>query len=79
MVRKQFATGSLAIALLAALGLSACKPSNDPPPDIIKTQRDALNKAKAVKDVVAQSAQAQQKAADEQTKTEDAASDAANK
>ena len=56
----------------AALVLGACKPSNDPPPDIVKTQRDALNKAKAVKDVEAQAAQAQQKAADEQTKSDDA-------
>ncbi len=79
MVAKQFTTASLAIAVLAVLELSACKPSNDPPPDIIKTQRDALNKAKAVGDVQAKAAQEQQKAADEQTKTEDAAASAAEK
>ncbi|HEX7643422.1 MAG TPA: hypothetical protein VF472_14545 [Burkholderiaceae bacterium] len=79
MMVKQLAAGSMAIVLLSAMGLSACKPSNDPPPDIIKTQRDALNKAKAVKDVTAQSAQEQQKAADEQTKSEDAAASATEK
>ena len=79
MMVKQLAASSMAIALLAAMGLSACKPSNDPPPDIIKTQRDALNKARAVKDVTAQSAADQQKAADEQTKSEDAAAASADK
>ena len=72
-------TVNLAVAGMMIFALAACKPSNDPPPDIIKTQRDALNKAKAVKDVTAQSAQAQQKAAEEQTKTEDAAAAAADK
>ena len=76
---QQLAASTIAITLLVAMGLSACKPSNDPPPDIIKTQRDALNKAKAVKDVTAQSAAEQQKAADEQTKSEDAAASAADK
>ena len=28
--------------------LAACQPSSDPPPDVLKTQRNALNKAKAV-------------------------------
>lgn len=67
------------VATSVVATLAACKPSNDPPPDIIKTQRDALNKAKAVKDVTAQSAAEQQKAADEQTKSEDAAASAADK
>ena len=60
-------------AMLLATSLAACKPSNDPPPDIIKTQREALQKARAVGAVEQKSADAQQKAVDEQTKqTEDA-------
>ena len=69
---------NLIVLATIVFALAACKPA-DPPPDIIKTQRDALNKAKAVKDVEAQAAQAQQKAAEEQTKTEDAAASAADK
>ncbi len=74
---KNIALWVVAVSVISTL--AACKPSNDPPPDIIKTQRDALNKARAVKDVTAQSAADQQKAADEQTKSEDAAAAAADK
>jgi hypothetical protein len=42
------AYGKRAIMLgLLGLSLSACKPS-DPPPDLLKTQRQALDKAKAL-------------------------------
>jgi hypothetical protein len=55
----------IAISLLA--GLVACKPT-EPKADIVKTQRDALQKAKDVSAVQQQSAADQQKQADEATK-----------
>jgi hypothetical protein len=55
----------IAISLLA--GLAACKPT-EPKADIVKTQRDALQKAKDVSAVQQQSAADQQKQADEATK-----------
>lgn len=51
---------NIIILVALAFGLAACKPAG-PPPDIIKTQREALQKAKAVDAV-------QQKAVDEQNK-----------
>jgi hypothetical protein len=56
-----------AVAALIVFGLAGCQPSG-PPPDIIKTQREALQKAKAVGAVEQKAADEQQKAADEQTK-----------
>jgi len=50
-----------AIAVAALFVLAACKPS-DPPPDIIKTQRDALNKSKAVEGQLQQHVDEQNKA-----------------
>lgn len=49
----------LSLKALVAVGivgwmLAACKPAA-PPPDIIQTQREALNKAKAVEGVLQQS------------------------
>jgi hypothetical protein len=58
---------SMAIACLIAFGLAGCKPAG-PPPDIVKTQRDALDKAKAVGAVEQKSADEEKKAADEATK-----------
>jgi hypothetical protein len=64
-------TAILMATVLLTFSLAACKPSNDPPPDIIKTQREALQKARAVGDVQKKAADEQQKAADEQTKQAD--------
>jgi outer membrane PBP1 activator LpoA protein len=50
----------LAIVIAIPFILSACKPS-EPPPDIIKTQRDALNKSKAVEGKLEQQADEQRK------------------
>lgn len=49
------------IGLLALL-VSGCQPSSDPPPDIIKSQRGALNKAKALEGQMQQQAQDRMKA-----------------
>ena len=65
MIKKWFPAVIVAVLMLA--GLAACKPSG-PPPDIIKTQREDLQKARAVGAVEQKSADEQQKAADEQTK-----------
>jgi outer membrane PBP1 activator LpoA protein len=59
--------GNLAIALTVACIATACKPS-EPPPDIIKTQRDAMQKSRAVEGQLEQAAEEQKKAADEATK-----------
>ncbi len=53
-----------------ALSLAACKPA-DPPPDIIKTQREDLAKARAVKDVQDKAVQEQLKSVNEQIKAAD--------
>lgn len=55
------------VALSVTVGLVACKPSG-PPPDIVKTQREALQKAKNVDDVQQKAAEEQRKAVDEATK-----------
>ncbi|MFI4940014.1 MAG: hypothetical protein ACHP7O_06710 [Burkholderiales bacterium] len=55
------------IIVLIALGLIGCKPAG-PPPDIVKTQREALQKAKAVGAVEQKSADEQKKEIDESTK-----------
>jgi hypothetical protein len=43
---------------------AACKPSNDPPPDILKSQREAMDKAKAVGNQIQQSNQERMKQVD---------------
>lgn len=52
--------------MLAAIVVLAggCQPA-EPPPDIVKSQRDALNKAKAVEGQLQQQAQEHRQAADE--------------
>lgn len=50
-----------------ASGLAACKPAG-PPPDIVKTQREDLQKAKDVSAVQQKAAADEQKQADEATK-----------
>lgn len=52
--------------VLAVVSVSGCKPT-EPPVDIIKTQRDALNKAKAVEGQLKQT-QERTKAAEEEQK-----------
>jgi hypothetical protein len=56
---------AIAVALIG-FGLIACKPA-DPPPDLLKGQRDALNQAKAVEGQL-QQAQDRMKAAEESQK-----------
>jgi hypothetical protein len=57
---------NVALAAFAVL-LGGCQPS-DPPPDLVKTQREALNKAKAVEGLLQQQAQESKQAADEAAK-----------
>lgn len=52
---------------LISYALCGCQPS-EPQPDLIKTQREALNKAKAVEGQVMQQANDQKKAIDEAEK-----------
>jgi len=49
------------------LSLAGCKPAG-PPPDLIKTQREALNKAKAVEGQLQQQADERMKAIDDAQK-----------
>ncbi|HEY8025662.1 MAG TPA: hypothetical protein VIF60_13915 [Burkholderiaceae bacterium] len=56
-----------ACSLLLAFGLASCQPSG-PPPDIIKTQREDLQKAKAVNDATQKAVEEQRKQVDEATK-----------
>lgn len=57
-INKILAVGLISVSLIG------CQPSG-PPPDLVKTQRDALSKAKAVEGVVLKQADEQQKAAEE--------------
>ncbi|HEY8101899.1 MAG TPA: hypothetical protein VIF82_14225 [Burkholderiaceae bacterium] len=52
---------------LIGLAVSGCEPSG-PPPDLVKTQRDALNKAKAVEGQVFKQADEQRKATEDAEK-----------
>ena len=54
----------MTIALTMAAAVSGCKPAG-PPPDLLKTQRDALNIAKAVEGQLQQQADDQRKAIDD--------------
>ena len=54
----------MTIALTIATAISGCRPV-DPPPDLLKTQRDALTKAKAVEGQLQQQAGEQRKAIDD--------------
>lgn len=56
----------MAIALLG-VAMSGCKPA-DPPPDLVKTQREALNKAKAIEGQLQKQADEQRKAIDDAQK-----------
>lgn len=60
-LKLKMTVGVLGIALLG------CQP-NGPPPDLLKTQREALNKAKAVEGQLQQQAEDQRKIIDEAQK-----------
>jgi hypothetical protein len=53
---------------LLALIISGCQPSSDPPPDLIKTQREVLNKAKALDGQMQKNAQDHMKAVEDAQK-----------
>ncbi|MFC5474414.1 hypothetical protein [Paraherbaspirillum soli] len=57
----------LGLALALTFALAGCKPAG-PPPDILKTQRQALDKAKAVDGQVQKQAQEQMKTIDDEQK-----------
>lgn len=57
----------IVLAAVIVANLAACQPSG-PPPDIIKTQREDLQKAKAVGAVEQKSADEQKKAVEDATK-----------
>ncbi len=50
-----------------AISMAACKP-NAPPPDLLKSQHEALDKAKAVEGQLQQQADQQRKAIDDAEK-----------
>ena len=54
------------LILLTLLLLAACDTHSNPPPDIMKTQRETMNKAKDVGQVLQQSADQEAKQADQQ-------------
>lgn len=56
----------MAIALFG-VAMSGCKPAG-PPPDLIKTQREALDKARAVEGQLQKQAEEQRKAIDDAQK-----------
>jgi hypothetical protein len=58
----------IVLTALACLTLLAACDNGGPPPKIYETQRDALDKAKAVDATVQQAAEQQRRAEEEQTK-----------
>ena len=63
---------AVTLASVLMLNLAACKPA-DPPPDIIKTQREALQKAKAVQGVQDKAVQEQAKSVQQQVNPDEPA------
>ena len=57
--------GHLIIVGTIGLALAACKPSSEPGVDFVKTQREGMEKAKAVEGQLQQKAQEQMKRSDE--------------
>ncbi len=53
------------IMVLVGALFAGCGKSNDPPPDLIKTQRDAMERARAVSSVIDQSDQNARKQTDQ--------------
>ena len=66
MVAKMNIIRTIAAGFMG-LALAGCTPA-EPPPDLIKAQREALNKAKAVEGQLQQYADDQRKAAEEAQK-----------
>jgi hypothetical protein len=71
--KKMF--GTLSLRNLAPFGLvsitvlaAGCSPHDDPPPDPLKVQREALEKAKAVEKTIMQADQNARKNADDASK-----------
>jgi hypothetical protein len=62
----KFTAGFVGLCISGLL-LAGCQPASDPPPDLVKTQREALNKAKAVEGQLQQRAEEARKATAEQT------------
>lgn len=60
-------TAGFAIFCISGLLLAGCQPASGPPPDLVKTQREAMNKAKGVEGQLQQRAEEERKAAAEQT------------
>ena len=58
----------VAIVALTTSALVACKRSEEPPPDLLKTQRDAMQKAKDVGKTMQKGVDAEGKKADEEGK-----------
>src|SRR5438034_10487687 len=65
MIKSKF--HAFAAIVVIAISVCGCKPA-DPPPDLIKTQRAAMNKAKAVEGQLQKQADEQMKAAEEAQK-----------
>ncbi len=63
---RLFAT-ALASTLIVA-SLAGCKRSEEPPPDYLKTQRDAMERAKKVGDTMQKAVDKEGKKADEEGK-----------
>lgn len=58
---------SFVVLLFAASFLAGCSPSSDPTPKIAESQREALDKAKAVEATVQEAADAAKQKTDEQS------------
>ena len=59
--------GAVLVAATVATGTSACKRS-EPPPDLLKTQRDAMERAKDVGKTMQKSVDEEGKKADEESR-----------
>ncbi len=66
-MRSRLSTSLFAIAPLVLVSMGACKRS-EPPPDLLKTQRDAMERAKEVGDTMQKGVDAEGRKADEEGK-----------
>jgi len=68
-MRRSYPPSLVAVVLVATVcALVACKRSEEPPPDLLKTQRDAMQKAKDAGKVMQKGVDAEGKKADEEGK-----------
>jgi hypothetical protein len=65
--RPHLAMASLLFIGVASVSLPGCK-RNDPPPDLVKTQRDAMERAKEVGKTMQKGVDAEGRKADEEGK-----------